>query len=257
MSLSDAELERYARQIVLPQLGGVGQQKLQRSSVVLIGAGAIGTAALAALAGAGVGRISIVDPDAVEASNLHRQFIYRDDQVGAGKAEAAAKWSRALNPHVEVVGIAERIEAENVDAIIGDHDLILDGSDNFATRLSVGDASVRRRIPLVSAAAAQLQAQVSLLRGWEAGQPCYRCFVGDAFDTDDCDNCAELGVIGALAASAAHFAALLAIREHAGIGADAAGRLHVLDGFALRCRSISLPKTNECRGCGGTHATAS
>jgi molybdopterin/thiamine biosynthesis adenylyltransferase len=254
MSLSDAELERYARHIVLPQVGGVGQRKLKAASVALVGAGAIGSAALPALAGAGVGRLTIIDDDVVELSNLHRQLIYREDQVGEGKAEAAAAFARHRNSLVEVIPSNGRITGDNAEAMLAGHDMVLDGSDNFATRLTVNGACVALRIPLVSAAAAQFQGQVALLRGWEADQPCYRCFVGDAFDADDCDTCAELGVLGALTGTAGHFAALVALRALLGIGEDAAGKLFVLDAAALNWRSITLPKDRNCKTCGGGNA---
>ena len=250
MSLSDAELERYARQIVLPQVGGPGQRKLKASSVALIGAGAIGSAALPALAGAGVGRLTVIDDDAVELSNLHRQLIFREDQAGKPKAETAAAFTRSLNAHVVVTPITQRLAADSAQSLLAGHDLVLDGSDNFATRLAVNAACVALHIPLVSAAAGQFQGQIGLFRGWESAQPCYRCFVGDAFDTDDCDNCAELGVFGALTATAGHFAALMVLRALLGIGDDAAGKLHVLDGLALDWRTMNLPKDPACKTCG-------
>ena len=239
--LSDAELERYARHIVLPQIGGPGQRKLKAASIAIVGAGAIGSAALPALAGAGVGRLTIIDDDAIELSNLHRQLIFREDQVGEPKAAAAAGFSRNLNPYVEANPVSRRITDENSRALLAGHDMVIDGTDNFATRLTVNAACVAQAIPLVSAAAAQFQGQVALLRGWEAGQPCYRCFVGDAFDNDDCDTCAELGVLGALTGTVGHFAALVALRTILGIGDDAAGKLFLLDGAALSWRSIALP----------------
>ena len=254
MSLSDAELERYARHIVLPQVGGVGQRKLKAARVALVGAGAIGSAALPALAGAGVGRLTIIDDDVVELSNLHRQLIYREDQVGEGKAEAAGAFTRHRNSHVEVTADNRRITSDNANDILAGHDMVLDGSDNFATRLTVNAACVALKIPLVSAAAAQFQGQIALLRGWEADQPCYRCFVGDAFDADDCDTCAELGVLGALTGTAGHFAALVALRALLEIGEDAAGKLFVLDAAALNWRSITLPKDRNCKTCGGGNA---
>ena len=250
MSLSDAELERYARQIVLPQVGGPGQRKLKASSVVLIGAGAIGSAAVPALAGAGVGRLTIIDDDIVELSNLHRQLIFCEDQAGQPKAEIAAQFSRSLNSHVEIAPVAQRLDADHAESLVRGHDLVLDGSDNFATRLTVNAACVALHIPLVSAAAAQFQGQIALFRGWEASQPCYRCFVGDAFDADDCDTCAELGVLGALTGTAGHFAALIALRALLGIGDDAAGKLHLLDGLALSWRTMNLPKDPACKTCG-------
>ena len=249
MTLTDAELERYARQIVLPQVGGPGQRKLKGASVALVGAGAIGSAALPALAGAGIGRLTIIDDDVVALSNLHRQPIFREDQAGQPKADLAAAFAQSLNSHVEARPVARRIDGDNGRDLLGGHDLVLDGSDNFATRLAVNAACVSLRIPLVSAAAGQFQAQIALFRGWESGQPCYRCFVGDAFDADDSDTCAELGVLGALTGTAGHFAALIALRALLGLGDDAAGKLHLLDGLALNWRTMTLPKDPACRTC--------
>ena len=254
MSLSNVELERYARQIVLREIGGVGQRRLQAAQVAVIGAGGIGSAVIPALAGAGVGRLTIIDDDSVEASNLHRQLIFREDQIGAGKAHAAAAFARALNGAIEVSAAPERIGPDNAEALLAGHDLIVDGSDNFATRLAVNEAAVRMKIPLVSAAAAQFQGQLALLRGWEDGQPCYRCFVGDAFDAEDCDNCAELGVLGALAGAVGHFAALLAIRALVDSGGELAGKLFLLDGWQLKLRAIGIPKDPGCTTCGGVPA---
>ena len=249
MSLSDAELERYARHIVLREVGGTGQRKLKAASVALIGAGAIGSAALPALAGAGVGRLTVIDDDAIDLSNLHRQLIFREDQVGQPKAEAAAAFALALNSHVQVDSVAQRLDGGNASELLAGHDLVLDGSDSFVTRLAVNQACVELAIPLVSAAAAQFQAQVAVLRGWEARQPCYRCFVGDAFDSDDCDTCAELGVLGALTGTAGQFAALVALRALLGIGEDAAGKLFLLDAAALNWREMKLPKDPGCKTC--------
>ena len=251
--LSDTELERYARQIVLPEIGGVGQRRLKEACVAIVGAGGVGSAAIPALAGAGVGRLTIIDDDAVDATNLHRQLIFRTDQVGEAKAGLAASFAEALNPFVSATEIQARIDSDNAADLLSDHDLILDGSDNFATRLVVSDTATRLRTPLVSAAAARFQAQVALFRGWEAGSPCYRCFVGDAFDSDDCDNCAEVGVLGALSAMAGAFAALLAIQALAGAGAPA-GMLHLYQGPAPSWRQVRVPKDPGCSACGGANA---
>lgn len=248
-TLSDDELDRYARHIVLPQVGGVGQKRLKAASVAIIGAGGIGSAAIPALAGAGIGKLTVIDDGEVERSNLQRQPLFREDQMGQPKALLAADFARALNPNVDTVPVQKRLESANVEELIGGHDLILDGSDNFATRLTVSDAATRLRIPLVSAAAVQFQGQIGLFRGWEGDKPCYRCFVGDAFDTDDCDTCAEQGVLGALAATVGSFGALMAIRSIVGIGEDAAGTLYLFDGAALEWRTIRLPKDPGCRAC--------
>jgi adenylyltransferase/sulfurtransferase len=245
VALTDQELERYARHIVLPKFGGAGQQKLKAASVAIIGAGGIGSGAIPALAAAGIGRLTIIDSDRVDRSNLQRQPIFRDDQVGGEKAGLAAQFAMAINPHVEVVARERRFDAGNARELLEGHDLVLDGSDNFATRLTVNDACVALNIPLVSAAAVQLQGQVGLFRA----RPCFRCFVGDAFDSEDCDNCAELGVLGALPLTIGAFGAMLAIRAIAGMGDDA-GRLHLLDADKLSWRAIPLPADPGCRTCG-------
>ena len=245
MSLGDAELERYARHIVLPKFGGAGQQRLKAAGVAVVGAGGIGSGAIPALAAAGVGRLTIIDNDLVDRSNLQRQPIFRDEDVGADKARLAAQFAMALNPHVEAIARERRIDAENARELLGGHDLVLDGSDNVATRLAISDACVGLGIPLVSAAAIQLQGQVGLFRG----QPCFRCFVGDAFDSEDCDNCSELGVLSALPLTIGGFGALMAIRALAGMGDDA-GRLHLLDADKLVWRAIPLPGDPGCRACG-------
>ena len=246
MSLSDEELGRYARHIVLPQVGGIGQRKLKAAKVTIIGAGGIGSAVIPALAGAGVGRLTIVDSDVVELTNLHRQPLFTEADAGEFKAELAAKFVNHLNGFVDVVAKRERISPGNARELLDGHGLVIDGSDNFATRLAVSDACVALGIPLLSAAAVQFQGQVGLFRG----RPCYRCFVGDAFDTDDCDNCAELGVLGALTATVGSFAALLAINSICGIGEDQAGQLHLFDGEKLSWRAIRIPADSACRACG-------
>lgn len=246
MSLSDQELERYARHIVLPQVGGVGQRKLKAARVAVVGAGGIGSAVIPALAGAGVGGLTIVDDDTVELANLHRQPLFFESDAGDAKAELAARFVRNLNSHVEVRPVRERIDRDNARKLLAGHDIVIDGSDNFATRLTVSDACVALEIPLLSAAAVQFQGQVGLFRG----RPCYRCFVGDAFDADDCDNCAELGVLGALAATVGSVAALLAINSIVGIGGEQAGQLRLFDGEKLSWRMIRIPADPACSACG-------
>jgi adenylyltransferase/sulfurtransferase len=167
--------------------------------------------------------------------------------MGEPKAALAAQFVRRLNPFVEVRPVERSIDRDNAAALLGGHDLILDGTDNFATRLAVSDTTVQLGVPLVSAAAVQFQGQVGLFRG----RPCYRCFVGDAFDTDDCDTCAELGVLGALTGTIGNFAALLAIRALAQIGEDPAATLHLFDGLTGAWRPMRLPADPGCRACGG------
>jgi molybdopterin/thiamine biosynthesis adenylyltransferase len=246
VSLSNEELDRYARHIVLPQVGGVGQRKLKAASVAVIGAGGIGSAVIPALGGAGVGKLTIIDCDVVELANLHRQPLFRERDVGYSKADLALQFVQRLNGFVKAVPVQKRIATDNAAQLLADHDLVIDGSDNFATRLAVSDACVELGIPLLSAAAVQFQGQVGLFRS----KPCYRCFVGDAFDTEDCDNCTDLGVLGALTATVGSFAALLAINLLVGIGSDQAGKLHLFDGEALSWRTMRIPPDPGCRACG-------
>jgi adenylyltransferase/sulfurtransferase len=201
-----------------------------------------------ALAGAGIGKLTIIDSDTVELANLHRQPLYAEADEGQSKASLAARFVKRLNRFVEVDPKPERIGPGNAAKLLAGHDLAIDGSDNFATRLAVSDACVQLGIPLLSAAAVQFQGQVGLFRT----QPCYRCFVGDAFDADDCDNCAELGVLGALTATMGSFAALLAVNMLVGIGHDQAGELHLFDGEELSWRSIRIPADPACRCCGSS-----
>lgn len=246
MSLSNDELDRYARHIVLPQVGGIGQNKLKAASVAVVGAGGIGSAVIPALAGAGIGRLTIIDSDVVELANLHRQPLFTEVDTGKPKAELAAGIVRRLNHFVEVSPKRERIGTKNAAQLLAGHDLVIDGSDNFATRLAVSDACVALGIPLLSAAAVQFQGQVGLFRG----RPCYRCFVGNAFDADDCDNCSELGVLGALTATVGSLAGLLAINTVVGTGEDEAGRLHLFDGEKLDWRTMRIPADPRCIACG-------
>lgn len=245
MALSDDELDRYARHIVLPQLGGAGQLRLKQAKVAVVGAGGIGAAVIPALTGAGIGQLTIIDADTVDLSNLQRQPLYETADIGNAKATLAVNFARARNPHVRFSAIKTRIDGDNAASLLSGHDLILDGTDNFATRLTVSDVAVSLGIPLLSAAAQQFQGQVALFHG----RPCYRCFVGDAFDTDDCDTCAELGVLGALTGTVGNFAALMAIRALSGFGPDAAGTLHLFDGATLTWRQIRLVTDPECRTC--------
>ena len=246
MNLTDAELDRYARHIVLPQVGGFGQRRLKETRVVVVGAGGIGSAVIPSLAGAGIGQLTIIDDDVVELANLHRQPLFRERDVGYSKADLAVQFAHRLNGHIQAKPILQRIGTDNAEQLLDGHDLVIDGSDNFATRLAVSDACVKLGLPLLSAAAVQFQGQVGLFRS----KPCYRCFVGDAFDAEDCDNCAELGVLGALTAAVGGFASLLAINSIVGVGDENPGSVHLFDGQKLEWRSIRIPADPNCKACG-------
>jgi molybdopterin/thiamine biosynthesis adenylyltransferase len=234
---------------VLKEIGGEGQRRLLASHVAIVGAGGIGSPAIQYLAAAGVGTLRVIDDDAVTLDNLQRQVLFGTNDVGRAKTEIAGGAVRRLNPDVRFEGAEARLGNANVAALLADVDLVLDGSDNFATRLVVSDHATAARVPLVSAAIGQFQAQVGTFRGWEAGQPCYRCFVGDAFDADDCDSCSELGVLGAMAGIAGSWAAMEAIRQLVGFGAAAAGKLHIFDGLEPTMRTIRIAKDPACSGC--------
>jgi len=256
MSLSPARLDRFARHIVLPEIGGAGQVKLAESHVVLVGLGGIGSPALQYLAGAGIGKLTLLDDDIVDESNLQRQTIYSKRDVGHGKAVAARRWLANFDEALQVEISDVRIAAGNAGDLIEGADLVLDGTDNFATRLAVSDACVVERTPLLSAAVGRFQGQVGAFAGHLVGQACYRCFVGDAFDAEDCDTCAEDGMLGAMAGWAGTFAAMQAVRALlSGVstfGVPQWGKLHILDGMKPGMRTLTIAKDPECKGCGNS-----
>lgn len=249
MSLTDDQLDRYARHIVLKEIGGAGQAKLVAARIAVIGAGGIGCPAIQYLAAAGIGEIRVIDDDVVSLSNLQRQVLFGTDDVGRPKVQVAAEAIGRLNPDVRCEAVAERLTPRNIGALIGSVDMVLDGCDNFATRLAVSDHCTGARLPLVSAALGQFQGQIGTFRGWEPDQPCYRCFVGDAFDAEDCDSCAEQGVLGAMAGLVGSWAAMEAVRAVTGFGPDPAGTVHVLDGVVPALRTIRIAKDPACRIC--------
>jgi len=246
--------DRLDRHIVLPEIGGAGQAALARAHVALVGLGGIGSPALQYLAGAGIGMLTLIDDDRVDAGNLQRQTIYKADEVGHLKAELGSVWVREFDLGLETRPVECRITAGNAARLIRGADLVLDGCDNFATRLAVSDACVARGIPLVSAAVGRFQGQVGAFAGHLPDQACYRCFVGDAFDADDCDTCAEDGMLGAMAGWTGAFAAMQAIRvllaPVGGMGEPQWSKLHLLDGLEPGMRTMTIAKDPECRGCG-------
>lgn len=253
MALPADRLDRFARNIVLPELGGAGQVALTRAHVALVGCGGIGSPALQYLAAAGVGRLTLIDDDAVEVSNLQRQTIFAEADLGQPKAEAAARWVRGFDSALEVRACVGRLGRDNAAAYLEDASLVLDGSDNFATRLAVSDTCVAHSIPLTSAAIGRFQGQIGNFAGHLPGESCYRCFVGDAFDAEDCDSCAADGVLGALVGMVGAFAAMQAIRVlvqgQASLGDPQWGRLHLLDGLAPSLRTMRIAKDPACPAC--------
>ena len=253
MALSPDRLDRFARHIVIPEVGGAGQVALVQAHVVLVGLGGIGSPALQYLAGAGIGHLTLIDDGDVELSNLQRQTLYSQRDIGHSKAVAARGWLASFDNRIIVTIRDDRVTADNAASLIEGGDLVLDGTDNFATRLAVSDACTASSIPLLSAAVGRFQGQVGSFAGHLADQPCYRCYVGDAFDADDCDTCAEDGMLGAMAGWAGTFAAMQAVRllldGKAAFGDPQYGRLHLLDGMRPAMRTLTIAKDPACKGC--------
>ena len=254
MALPPDRLERFARHIVIPEIGGAGQAALAARHVVLVGLGGIGSPALQYLAGAGLGHLTLIDDGAVEQSNLQRQTIYTERDIGHGKAVAARRWLANFDDSLEVAISDARLTRDNAAELMARADLVLDGTDTFATRLAVSDACVSARVPLLSAAVGRFQGQVGAFRGHLPGEPCYRCFVGDAFDAEDCDSCAEDGMLGAMAGWVGTLAALQAIKcliDAVGtLNGPQWGHVQLLDGLAPALRSFAIANDPACRGCG-------
>jgi adenylyltransferase/sulfurtransferase len=242
--------ERYLRHILLKEIGAQGQQKLTAARILVVGAGGVGGPVIQYLAAAGAGRLTIADDDRVALSNLQRQTIYRDEDVGALKAERAAAFARALNPTIEVTARAERLDGARAQALFGDHDLVIEGVDTIEARQMLNAASVAARTPLVSAALGRFEAQVSVFKPWAGPDlPCYRCFVAETPPREAVLTCAEEGVAGPLAGVAGAVAALEAVKEIAGAGETLAGRLFIFDGLRLTARTVRLPRDPECSVC--------
>lgn len=252
-TLDNDRLERFARQIIVPEIGGAGQVALANARVTLVGLGGIGAPVLQYLAGAGIGHLRLIEPGDVETSNLQRQTIYTVRDVGHAKAVAARRWLANFDGELDVELIDRQLNAGNAASLLGTPDLVIDGTDNFAARLAVSDACVAIGVPLLSAAVGRFQGQVAAFAGHLPGQACYRCFVGDAFDADDCDTCADDGMLGAMAGWAGTFAALHAVRillaGTAALGDPQWGKLHLLDGLKPAMRTISIARDPACQGC--------
>ncbi|WP_333587919.1 HesA/MoeB/ThiF family protein [Phenylobacterium sp.] len=244
MQFSEAEVERYARHLVLREVGGPGQQKLKAARVAIIGAGGLGAPASLYLAAAGVGQITLIDPDVADLSNLQRQVIFRSDEVGTPKVEAAAAKLAALNPHVAVRPLQTALTAANAADLLDGADLVLDGTDDFATRFAVNAACVAHGKTLVSGAIGRWTGQVGVF----SGQPCYRCLVPEI--PPDAETCSAVGVVGALAGVIGSMMALEAVKVITGAGEPLAGRLLIYDGLAAETRTVKVGADPACPVCG-------
>jgi adenylyltransferase/sulfurtransferase len=243
MPLTAEQTERYRRHLLLPEIGGQGQQALLSASILVVGAGALGSAALPYLAAAGVGRIGVCDGDRVELSNLQRQAIFRTEDVGRPKAEVASERLGGLNPDVRWTVHGTFLDEDNADALLAPYDLALEGLDRYAPRFVLNAACLRARKPFVSSAIGRFGGQVALFRLGVGDQPCYACLVPEA--PDDEATCEAEGVLGATAGVVGALAASLAIRTICGVG-EPEGRLTIYDGLAGTMRTVRLPRDPAC-----------
>lgn len=250
MPLTDDQLERYARHIILKEVGGAGQARLLSSSVLVVGAGGLGSPLLLYLAAAGVGRIGIVDFDAVSLSNLQRQIIHTTPDIGRLKTESAAEKIAAINPDIEVVTHTERLTADNALELISSYDVVADGSDSFETRFMVNDACYFARRPLVSAALGQFEGQLSTYKAYEGGDnPCYRCLFPAPPPPGTIPSCAEGGILGALAGAMGSLQAVEVLKELMGIGESMSGKLMIYDALTARTRLVKVKPDPACALC--------
>ncbi|PKL95787.1 MAG: molybdopterin biosynthesis protein MoeB [Gammaproteobacteria bacterium HGW-Gammaproteobacteria-8] len=247
---SARERERYLRHFALPEVGEAGQLKLRRASVLLVGAGGLGSPAALYLAAAGLGRIVIVDDDRVERSNLQRQVLHAEAGIGQLKVDSASARLRALNPDIEIETRALRLGRDTVDACVADVDLVIDGSDNFPTRYLLNAACLRHARPLLYAAVERFSGQLGLFAPGRSGQPCYRCLFPDAPGPGEVPNCAEAGVLGVLPGIIGTLQTLEALKMLLGLGDSLLGQVLVVDGLQMSFRKIRVSPDPECPECG-------
>jgi molybdopterin/thiamine biosynthesis adenylyltransferase len=250
MSFTDEELDRYARHLVLREIGGAGQQRLKAARVLIVGAGGLGAPASLYLAAAGVGHIGVIDPDVVDLSNLQRQVLYTEADVGLPKAMTAPERLGALNRHVHVEPLPVALDDHNAHELVRDFDLVLDGTDDFATRFAVNRACVDEGKPLISGAIGRWSGQVGLFAaGPRRGvSPCYQCLVPDI--PPEAETCARVGVVGALAGVIGAMMALEAVKWITGAGDSLDGRLLIYDALEAETRTVRISPDPECPVCG-------
>jgi len=246
MTLNDEELERYARHIVLREVGGPGQAKIRKAKVLVIGAGGLGSPIALYLAAAGVGTLGLVDDDTVSLSNLQRQILFKTEDMGRPKTQAAAEALTALNPGVTIQTHAVRLTAANAKDLIGAYDIVADGSDNFETRFLVNDTCVALKKTLVFSAVTEFEGQLATFKPHAGDYPCYRCLNPDLPPPGAIANCSEIGVLGAAAGVMGSLAALEMLKEIAGIGEGLAGKLLVYEALTARFRTIILRPDPAC-----------
>jgi len=251
MDFTDEQLERYARHIILKEVGGAGQMALLNARVLVVGAGGLGSPLLLYLAAAGVGTIGIIDDDTVDLSNLQRQVIHTTSDVGSAKVASAAEKIAALNPDIHVELMQERLTPENAAEVIGAYDIIADGTDNFKTRHLVSDTCVALKKTLVSAALGPYEGQIATFKPHvREGLPCYRCFLPTEPDASTQRTCSDFGILGAVAGVVGSLQALEVLKEITGVGEGLAGKMLMVDTFTMDMRKIGLPSDPACPACG-------
>lgn len=249
LSFSETEIQRYARHILLGEVGGTGQAKLRAARVLVVGAGGLGSPLLLYLAAAGVGQITVIDNDVVELSNLQRQVAHQSDRLGQNKAGSAAAAATAINPLVHIIPLAERLNSRNAAQLIAEHDIVCDGTDNFRSRFLLADACVLGRRTLVSAAVLRFEGQLSVFKP-HLGGPCYRCLYPQAPPDGLVPSCAEAGVLGAVTGVMGTLQTTEVLKELLGIGESLSGRLLIWDALSMRFRDMRFPRVADCPLCG-------
>jgi molybdopterin-synthase adenylyltransferase len=251
MELSEAQFQRYARHLILDEVGEEGQARLLQSRVLVVGAGGLGSPLLLYLAAAGVGTIGIVDPDRVDITNLQRQIVHMTHSVGALKVDSARDTLAALNPEILVEALPVRLGPDNAEAMIAGYDLVADGSDNFATRYLLTDLCCRLEKPLVAAALSPFEGQISTFRPYLGiGHPCYRCLFREPPPPDLVPRCETAGILGAVAGVLGTLQAVEVLKELLGLGESLDGTLLICDAMRARFHSIRIGKDPECPTCG-------
>jgi adenylyltransferase/sulfurtransferase len=249
--MDDTELERYARHILLPEIGGAGQARIRKAKVLVIGAGGLGSPAILYLAAAGIGTLGVVDNDTVDLSNLQRQIVHTTARIGLNKGESAKAAVADLNPGVNVVVHPERLTDTNARELISGYDLVADGSDNFTTRFLVNDTCFFLKKTLVSAAILRFDGQLSTFRAHLGGaNPCYRCLFPEPPPADAVPTCAEVGVLGAMCGTLGSLQAGEVIKEITGAGESMSGSLLIVDGLRTDFRKVKIKPDPDCALCG-------
>jgi adenylyltransferase/sulfurtransferase len=249
-ALDEHSFRRYARHLILDEVGEDGQARLLASRVLIVGAGGLGSPVAFYLAAAGVGHLTLIDDDIVDLTNLQRQILHAEAAIGRPKIDSAAETLARLDPRIRVEGRMLRLDASNADALVAGHDLVVDGSDNFATRFAVHDACYRARIPLVSAAILRFEAQASTYKAYDGKTACLRCLHPQPPPPDLIPRCEEAGILGAVAGVAGTLQATEALKELLGLGTGLAGKLLIYDALGPSFRTIDVPKDPHCKLCG-------